>query len=731
MNSFNGSESSLEDVEPSFLENLDSVELEQLESEAINSYSQYQIENQGQFHIEHQVNTRENTCAKHKLHEHQDVCLQNPFHMEIVKKNISFSNTENDIYSNFCIDSNKINQQNISNQRNTILQWNNTNLSSDLNLSSEHAKTEYHNKQIIKADCSKMIETKVDLPHEMIIELQSHFKCLQLERDKFKEIAESKSRELAMTQTLLDKKQQFYITSIEKLKKQYDFSLEKLTFLQKKTEAHLNRVLTENQFQKKELENVSELIKQFEHSKKHTCILFNTSSEFPTRKEFESEEKVIDPPIKRKRESKEYTSSNSMVHMYQHNIENSCLKNNKDSVIQSTLKRILFQQMDSDKKLQFIEELFDYRVNYIFDHNNSTILDILTSYKLDGFSMSISSMIIKSISDSLSILDSILKFLLYLMDCIMTIWKSCLEQNYNEPIIYIISLVHFMIVFHPNILNELLDIDKNEFLLILVQNTISLHTTKIIKKRSIFGCMDKYVIQKCLEILNIIISLFEKNEQIIISSILEIDFILIMLNPRHDLLFIKKTLSFVSKCIFFKCIKYDTKKDNLSYDSDSFSGILDIVSKYLTEKYENYEIYEIVDLKLEAVIFLNAVMKGHVNGKNLLGSNVLVVSRLCRCLSELVSLHVIYDIRINIIQSIVLILHEIISPVNLSIHFAQPWTHYAYIVSMARLSFVEDEDCHGKDVFNDKTVELARDLLEMIVGPEEGDELYDLFHISN
>ncbi|CCJ29423.1 unnamed protein product, partial [Pneumocystis jirovecii] len=479
MNSFNGSESSLEDVEPSFLENLDSVELEQLESEAINSYSQYQIENQGQFHIEHQVNTRENTCAKHKLHEHQDVCLQNPFHMEIVKKNISFSNTENDIYSNFCIDSNKINQQNISNQRNTILQWNNTNLSSDLNLSSEHAKTEYHNKQIIKADCSKMIETKVDLPHEMIIE------CLQLERDKFKEIAESKSRELAMTQTLLDKKQQFYITSIEKLKKQYDFSLEKLTFLQKKTEAHLNRVLTENQFQKKELENVSELIKQFEHSKKHTCILFNTSSEFPTRKEFESEEKVIDPPIKRKRESKEYTSSNSMVHMYQHNIENSCLKNNKDSVIQSTLKRILFQQMDSDKKLQ------------------------------------------------------------------------------------------------------------------------------------------------------------------------------------------------------------------------------------------------IVDLKLEAVVFLNAVMKGHVNGKNLLGSNVLVVSRLCRCLSELVSLHGISEIstqRINIIQSIVLILHEIISPVNLSIHFAQPWTHYAYIVSMARLSFVEDEDCHGKDIFNDKTVELARDLLEMIVGPEEGDE---------
>ncbi|CCJ28975.1 unnamed protein product [Pneumocystis jirovecii] len=272
----------------------------------------------------------------------------------------------------------------------------------------------------------------------------------------------------------------------------------------------------------------------------------------------------------------------------------------------------------------------------------------------------------------------------------MTIWKSCLEQNYNEPIIYIISLVHFMIVFHPNILNELLDIDKNEFLLILVQNTISLHTTKIIKKRSIFGCMDKYVIQKCLEILNIIISLFEKNEQIMyrISSILEIDFILII---------------FVN---------------NLSYDSDSFSGILDII----------------VDLKLEAVVFLNAVMKGHVNGKNLLGSNVLVVSRLCRCLSELVSLHGISEIstqRINIIQSIVLILHEIISPVNLSIHFAQPWTHYAYIVSMARLSFVEDEDCHGKDIFNDKTVELARDLLEMIVGPEEGDELYDLFHISN
>ncbi|KAG4303998.1 hypothetical protein PORY_002651 [Pneumocystis oryctolagi] len=719
MNSLNESESSLEDIELSFLENLDSFELEQLENEAINTHSQSQDKNRNQ-NLDHLIKYQTDVQDIYKKHDsnNDETCIQDLYCMQTMQKNAMFTNAENADFNNLYTESN---QNNINKWINAC-QWNNTNLPSDSNLQDKYEKH------------SQMMKANVDISHETILKLQSYIKHLQLERDKFEAIAQSKSKELSMTQALLNKKQQLYVISIENIKKQHDFSLKRLSAAKKKTEDDLNRVLTENQFQKKELEEASEIIKQFECSRKQTNTLLNISSEFLTKKEFESKERIIDLPMKRKRKSKNCISLNSTVHKHEYT-ESFYFQNNKNLTLQR-ISTTLFQQMNNYKKLQFIEELFGYRIDYIFNHNDNTVLDILSSYKLHESSISISSIIIKFISDSLSSLDSVLKFLLYLIDCITTIWRNCLEKSYDKPIIYIVSLVHFIIVFCPYTFNELHNIDKSESFLELIRDTVTLYVTKTMKETEFFKCINQFILEKCLEILNVITSLSEKNEQIIyrVHSLFEFNFILIILNSQQNLLFIKKTLNFLNKYIFSKYVVCGTKKDSLVCDPSYFSEILDVVSKYLIEKYENYEIYELMDLKLEVVMFLNAIVLSYVNGKDLLGLNVLVVSRLCRCLTELVNLHGISEIsiqRINIIKYIVLILHEIISPTNLSLHFSQPWTQYTYIVSMARLSFVEDEDCHGKDIFDDKTIELARDLLEMVVGPEEGDELYDFFHISS
>ncbi|KAG5438450.1 hypothetical protein PCANB_002939 [Pneumocystis canis] len=588
MDFFDDSETSLEDIEPSFLENLDPFELEQLESEAINicsqnlSRSQNQTELQEQSQIKFEAGTQEQVYREHESHNYDQVYIQDMAHTDVIQKEICLVGVKNIHYNNVHVDSSKINEQNNIDRYNDIYQ-SNINFPYNISLWDKYEKVKSCS-GVFKTEKAQTLETKIDISQDMIAELLSYTKRLELERDEFKEIAQAKSKELMTTQALLHKKQQFYTDSMNNLKKQYTLSLEKLVSAQKKTE-DLNQILTENLFQKKELKETSQLIKQYEYLKKE--------------KEIESNERIINSPMKRKRKLKKNTSSDSTTLEYEYIVKSPCLQDKENIELQILSEIVL--QMNNAKKSKFIEELFDYRIDYIFTPDNSTVLDILSSYKLPESSISVSSMIIKSISNSLFTLDSVLNFLLYLIDYIIVIWKGCLKHNYV-------------------------------------------------------------------------------------------------------------------RLSYFYCIMYD------------------IVSKYLTEKYEKYEIYELMELKLEAIKFLNTILLGYVNGKDLLGFNVTVVSRLCRCLTELVRSHGISKIsiqRINLIQSIVFILHEIISPDNLSLHFAQPWTQYAYIVSMTRLSFVEDEDHYGKDIFDDKTVELARDLLEMVVGPEEGDELYDLFHISS
>ncbi|KAG4300810.1 hypothetical protein PCK1_002887 [Pneumocystis canis] len=721
MDFFDDSETSLEDIEPSFLENLDPFELEQLESEAINicsqnlSRSQNQTELQEQSQIKFEAGTQEQVYREHESHNYDQVYIQDMAHTDVIQKEICLVGVKNIHYNNVHVDSSKINEQNNIDRYNDIYQ-SNINFPYNISLWDKYEKVKSCS-GVFKTEKAQTLETKIDISQDMIAELLSYTKRLELERDEFKEIAQAKSKELMTTQALLHKKQQFYTDSMNNLKKQYTLSLEKLVSAQKKTE-DLNQILTENLFQKKELKETSQLIKQYEYLKKE--------------KEIESNERIINSPMKRKRKLKKNTSSDSTTLEYEYIVKSPCLQDKENIELQILSEIVL--QMNNAKKSKFIEELFDYRIDYIFTPDNSTVLDILSSYKLPESSISVSSMIIKSISNSLFTLDSVLNFLLYLIDYIIVIWKGCLKHNYDGPIRYIVSLIHFIIVFRSSIFHKL--VDKIESLLTLLQNTIIRYATVTIKETKVFNCINKFIVQKCLEILNMIISLSQENEQIMykISFFFEFNSILMMLNPLQDLLFIKRTLSFLSKCIFSKCVGHAGKNGNLIYNSDCFSKILDIVSKYLTEKYEKYEIYELMELKLEAIKFLNTILLGYVNGKDLLGFNVTVVSRLCRCLTELVRSHGISKIsiqRINLIQSIVFILHEIISPDNLSLHFAQPWTQYAYIVSMTRLSFVEDEDHYGKDIFDDKTVELARDLLEMVVGPEEGDELYDLFHISS
>ncbi|EMR08826.1 hypothetical protein PNEG_02614 [Pneumocystis murina B123] len=731
--------SSLEDLEPSLLENLDSIELEKLENEAINICSQHYNRNLYQFYInqadiqdqiqaKYQADTLRDTYEKYPLHLYDRIHVQDNIYRENIQKDILFLDTKNTFYNSIHSDFFNIDKHD------RINQWDNMYQPSNMSPRDKYEKLVSWDKQILKAEEMQVVDAKGTVLQDEITKSQSYIRSFQLERDEFKVVARSKSKELVMTQTLFDKKQQLYTSPIENLQKQYVFSSEKHIVTQKEMEDNLNQVLTENRFQKKGLQEVEELITQFEYPKKQVNCSFNMPFEFPTKKAFESEEKVIDSPVKRKRRSKKYVSLDNTVHEYEYVMGNYYLKNNENLELR-VISKAIFQQINDNKKLQFIEELFDYRIDYIFKYNDSTIFDILSSYTLPGFSVSVSSIVVKFITRSLTTLNPVLVFLFYLMDYVMVIWKICLEKNYKEPIRYMVSFVHFMFVFQLHIFNELVNVDKIEFLLMLLQNTI-MEYMAVTKEIKVFGYIDEFVIQKCLEILNIIVSLSQENTQIVykISLFLEFNQILILLNPLHNLLFIKKTLKFLNKCILLNCIQYTVKKDDLICFSDYFSKILDIVSRYLTEKYENYDIFERMDLKLETVMFLNTIISASVNGKDLLSLNVVVVSQLCRCLAELISLHDTSEIsrqRINLIQSIVFILHEIISPINISLHFAQPWTRYAYIVSMTRLSFAEDEDDHGKDIFNDRTIEFARDLLEIVVDSEEGNELYGLFNISN
>ncbi|QSL65527.1 hypothetical protein MERGE_002840 [Pneumocystis wakefieldiae] len=731
--------SSLEDLEPSLLENLDSVELEKLENEAINICSQHYNQNLYEFYInqadiqdqiqaKYQVDTLRDTYKKYPLHLYDRIHVQDNVHKESMQKDISLLNTENTFYDSIHAHSPNIDKHDCINQ------WDNIHQSFNVSSRDKYGKSIFRDKQILNAKEMQVVDAKETVLHDETTKSQSYIGSFQLERDKFKVIAQSKSKELTITQTLFNKKEQFHMSPTEDLEKQYAFSSEKHITTQKKMKTDSEQVVSENSFQKKGLQEEEELITQSGHSKKQVNCSFNMSFEFPTKKAFESEEKVIDPPVKRKRRLKRYISLDNTVHEYECVMGNYYLKNNENLELQ-VISRAMLQQMSNNKKLQFIEELFDYRIDYIFEYNDSTIFDILSSYTLPGFSVSVSSIVVKLITRSLTTLNSVLVFLFYLMDYVMVIWKICLEKNYKEPIRHMVSFVHFMFVFQSHIFKELVTVGKIESLLTLLQNTLIEYITKATKETKVFGYIDEYVIKKCLEILNIIVSLSQENTEIAykISLFIEFNQILVLLNPLHNLLFIKKTLKFLNKCILLKCIQYTVKKDNLICFSDYFSKILEIVSKYLTEKYENYDIFELMDLKLEAVIFFNTIISSLVNGKDLLSLNVVLVSQLCRCLSELISLHDVSEIsrqRINLIQSIVFILHEIISPNNISLHFAHPWTRYSYIVSMTRLSFV-DEDDYGKYIFNDRTIEFARDLLEIVVDSEEGDELYDLFDISN
>ncbi|KTW31361.1 hypothetical protein T552_00006 [Pneumocystis carinii B80] len=731
--------SSLEDLEPSLLENLDSIELEQLENEAINICSQHynrnlcqfyinQTDIQDQIQVKYQSDISRDTYEKYPLHLYDQIHAQDNVHRESIQKDISLLNTKNTFYNSIQTDFSDIDKHHCINQ------WDKMYQSSNMNPRDNYGKSASCNEQIQKAGDMQVANTKETVLQDEITKSQSYIRNFQLQQDGFKVVTRSKSKELAITQTLFDK-EQFHMSFIENFEKQYAFSSERHIVTLKKMKVDFDQVHTENRFQKKGLQEGDELITQSENPKKQANSSFNMPFEFPTKKAFESEEKVIDPPVKRKRRLKKYVSLDNAVHEYECITGNYHLKNNENLELQ-VISKIIHQRMNDNKKLQFIEELFDYRIDYIFKYNDSTIFDILPFYTLPGFSVSVSSMVIKFISRSLTTLNSVLVFLFYLMDYVMVIWKICLEKNYKEPIRHMVSFVHFIFVFQSHVFNELVNVGKIESLLTLLQNTIIEYMVEATKETEVFGYIGEFVVQKCLEILNIIVNLSQENTQITykISSFLEFNQILLLLNPLHNLLFIKKTLNFLNKSILLKYIQYTVKKDELICFSDCFSKILNIVSRYLTEKYENYKVFELMDLKLEAVTFLNTVMSASVNGKNLLSLNVVVVSQLCRCLAELINFHgtsEIFGQRINLIKSIVFILHEIISPINISFHFAQPWTRYAYIISMTRLSFAEDEDDHGKDIFDDKTIEFARDLLEIVVDPEEGDKLYDLFHISN
>ncbi|KAG4300840.1 hypothetical protein PCK1_002917 [Pneumocystis canis] len=241
----NDSETSLEDIEPSFLENLDSFELEQLESEAINVCSQHLSRSQSKIQCKEQIDTEFQVHKEQESRSYDQAYIQDMTHADSIQKEIQLVSIKDSHYNSIHIDSSKTNEQNDIDQHNDIYLSNDINLPCNISLWNEYDKTKSYS-GVFKIEKAQTVEAKIDISQGMIAELLSYTKRLELERDEFKELAQSKSRELVITQALLDKKQQLYL------------------LIKKKTEEDLNEVLTENLVQKKELEETSQLIKQYE-----------------------------------------------------------------------------------------------------------------------------------------------------------------------------------------------------------------------------------------------------------------------------------------------------------------------------------------------------------------------------------------------------------------------------------------------------------------------------------
>lgn len=221
------------------------------------------------------------------------------------------------------------------------------------------------------------------------------------------------------------------------------------------------------------------------------------------------------------------------------------------------------------------------------------------------------------------------------------------------------------------------------------------------------------------------------------------DFILMMLNCSQPLQDIVMTLNLLSTGIrpdSFGSI-LDTEQDRTiseNYIIDRVANLLSDIPR-LDEGQEAYDPFEVCNMRLEALSFLAAVAFNPVapasdHGSLLIASHPTVLARLIRAMHDEMDTLYLYrpeqELHSAMVNGLMRLIYGVVQlhshSVDLQAQLGRvPGGKQKFIVVLTRLAFSEGPVLEGG--IEDETVEMAHEMLDDAVNPEEAEALLDAF----
>ncbi|OLL26131.1 hypothetical protein NEOLI_000637 [Neolecta irregularis DAH-3] len=307
---------------------------------------------------------------------------------------------------------------------------------------------------------------------------------------------------------------------------------------------------------------------------------------------------------------------------------------------------------------------------------------------------------------------------------LIQLWSTCIQQQHFDPVEYIFKLLSFAFL---NIYDNLLDADGIYTMLAdSFQTTLEPYALARMKENTHALRLDQVkVLFEC--VLSAVDCPLHKSHLLRFWQVLRIDFILMLLNARQDIEIVHGTIK-----LLMSSVREDDFGPPCSADIRPRHSnlLLDASTRLLTESSRTLAASKKQQVRLDIIDFLHSIAFSGQPGITYLFNSNQVIPRLVKRISaELNSIYdqiEILDDSLRLIKKSVRTLHAIVTihnPEHLAAKLASTLgAVHAHIEAMTRLSFGGDATDRLTDISD-----LARDLLELTVSPEEGDAIFELF----
>ncbi|KAG0635354.1 hypothetical protein HOY80DRAFT_982139 [Tuber brumale] len=380
-----------------------------------------------------------------------------------------------------------------------------------------------------------------------------------------------------------------------------------------------------------------------------------------------------------------------------------------------------------DDRFDFLKALVAHRVN----RSGERALEALTRFSFpSSSSVTISSLFL----DKITLLETTaakLEFSVGVCKVLLNLWARCLQESFFGPAMFLLDLLQFSVNWDQGgkchwFCEEVVE---------LIQRTVDINAIPTFQKN--FSKIEKDVdVTSCLELLESIALGMVGNEIHVrrFWHSVRSDFPLILLNPTQPIEHIRRMASIL--CTSVTSQSFGPRGSNEAAQRQNESNLLASITRVLSDTpgsatgEPKWDRVEAVELRKEIVQFLGMVAGTNL-GNEALAQHQVALPRLSKRIAE--ELEEVYEWKYGadrssqFLNSAVRLLHAIVTTnaqeamVKLS-----GSASYKHIASMTRIAF--SDGVLQESGIEETVIDLAHEVLEVMVTPHEGENLWSLFH---